>query len=252
VDQAVAIIQKNERGRMGINRADMVCTWRKDSVRKEERQKRQAEKGGDGQDDLLESQALAATRIAAHWKRKVDRRRFLRMREEEFEFLGMAPPRNDPKGHVVEDMKKHRERRKKMQEDADEVYQKALKEQLEWLQKKKGADIKADLLEERRQWILDCYQRYDKQLKFPNEFDEFYNQFDAPEEDAAAPDPKGKGKDPKAKDDKAKKGKGGKKGKDDVEEAEPMDVGPSNVVQQFVEHINQYTEKWENRDESNN
>jgi len=139
-----------------------------------------------------------------------------------------------------------------MQEDADEVYQKALKEQLEWLQKKKGADIKADLLEERRQWILDCYQRYDKQLKFPNEFDEFYNQFDAPEEDAAAADPKGKGKDAKTKDDKAKKGKGGKKGKDEGEEDEPMDVGPSNVVQQFVEHINQYTEKWENRDESNN
>mmetsp|Transcript_44441 Transcript_44441/g.95827 ORF Transcript_44441/g.95827 Transcript_44441/m.95827 type:complete len:850 (-) Transcript_44441:163-2712(-) len=249
VDQAVAIIQKNERGRMGINRADMVCTWRKDSVRKEERQRRQAEKGGDGQDDFQESQVLAATRIAAHWKRKVDRRRFLRMREEEFEFLGMAPLRHDPKAQIIEDMKKHRERRKKMQEDADEVYQKALKEQLEWLQKKKGADIKADLLEERRQWILDCYQRYDKQLKFPAEFDEFYKQFDPDEEEPAA-DPKGKGKDAKGKDDKAKKGKGGKKDAD--EEGEPHDAGPRAVVQQFVEHINQYTEKWENRDESNN
>ena len=28
-------------------------------------------------DDLMESQVLAATRIAAHWKRKVDRRRFM-------------------------------------------------------------------------------------------------------------------------------------------------------------------------------
>jgi len=249
-DKAVAIIQKNERGRMGINRAEMVCTWRKDTVRKEARQKQQAEKG-DGAEDVLESQVLAATRIAAHWKRKVDRRRFLRMREEEFEFLGMAPPRNDTKAHVVDDMKKHRDRRKKMQEDADEVYQKALKEQLEWLQKKKGADIKADLLEERRQWILDCYQRFDKNCQFPNEFDEFYKQYDGVEEDEAEKGKDGKGKEAKAKDDKGKKGKGGKKD-GGAEEEEAHDVGPSAVVQQFVEHINQYTEKWENRDESNN
>merc|ERR1712039_123052 len=180
-----------------------VCTWRKDSIRKEERQKRQSDKG-DGADDLLVSHALAATRIAAHWKRKVDRRRFLRMREEEFEFLDMAPPRNDPKAHIIEDMKKNRDRRKQMQEDADDVYQKALKEQLEWLQKKKGADIKSDLLEERRQWILDCYQRFDKQLKFPHEFDEFYKQFDGEEEEGdKGKDDKGKGKDAKGKDDKA-------------------------------------------------
>merc|ERR1712039_110320 len=115
-----------------------VCTWRKDSIRKEERQKRQSDKG-DGADDLLESHALAATRIAAHWKRKVDRRRFLQMREEEFEFLGMAPPKNDTKAHLIEDMKKHRDRRKKLQEHADDVYEKALQDQLELLKRNKGA-----------------------------------------------------------------------------------------------------------------
>lgn len=253
VDQAVAIIQKNERGRMGINRADMHGKWRMESARKEERSKRQAEKV-DGADDLLESQVLAATRIAAHWKRKVDRRRFLRMREEEFEFLGMAPPRTNDKSSIIEDMKKHRERRKKMQEDADEVYQKALKEQLEWLQKKKGQDIKADLLEERRQWILDCYARLDKHCQFPNEFDEFYKQYDKDDEEEAdkGKDGKGKGKEAKAKDDKGKKGKGGKKDAAAAEEEDQQDVGPSAVVQQFMEHISQYTEKWERRDEQNN
>jgi len=252
VDQAVAIIQKNERGRMGINRADMVCSFRKDTVRKEERSKRAAEKA-DGADDLLESQVLAATRIAAHWKRKVDRRRFLRMREEEFEFLGMAPPRNNDKADIIEKMRKHRENRKKMQEDADTVYQQALKEQLEWLQKRKGQDIKADLLEERRQWILECYQRFEKNCQFPNDFDEFYKQYDKDEEDDAdkGKDGKGKGKEAKAKDDKGKKGKGGKKDAA-AEEEDHHDVGPSAVVQQFAEHINQYMEKWENRDESNN
>merc|ERR1711959_163703 len=76
----------------------------------------------------------------------------------------------------------------------------------------------------------------------------------AEEEEA---DPKGKdGKakgDKKGKDDKGKKGKDGKKGKGGaVEEEEVNEVGPSAVVQQFVEQINQYTETWENRDESNN
>ena len=37
--EAVAIIQKNERGRTGIQRAAMVCEWRRDALRKEERQR---------------------------------------------------------------------------------------------------------------------------------------------------------------------------------------------------------------------
>jgi len=251
-DQAVAIIQKCERGRTGIVRAGMVCEWRRDAIRKDERQRRQAEKGDSGGDDLLESQVLAATRIAAHWKRKVDRRRFLRMREEEFEFLGMAPPRNDSKAQVLDEMKKHRDRRRKMQVDADDVYEKALKEQLEIVHKKKGADIKADLLEERRQWILD-YRQDPEKLKFPAEFDEFYNRFDKEQEDEGDDKAKGdkKGDKKDAKKD-GKKAKGDKKGGKNVEEEEVHEVGPSAVVQQFCEQINQYTETWENRDESNN
>jgi SpoVK/Ycf46/Vps4 family AAA+-type ATPase len=249
-DQAVAIIQKNERGRMGIQRADMVCTWRKESYRKEERQRRQAERGGKEDEDLLESQVLAATRIAAHWKRRVDRRRFLRMREEEFEFLGMSNTKHEQKESIVADVERHRERRKKMQEDADDVYENALKEQLEYLKRKKGADIKADLLEERRQWILDRCQIPDakKQLKFPNEFDEFYQRFDKAEDEEE--DPKAKGKDAKA--DKGKKDAKGKKDKGGAAEEDAHETGPSQVVAQFVDRINEYTEMWENRDESNN
>merc|ERR1711904_701777 len=60
-------------------------------------------------------------------------------------------------------------------------------------------------------------------------------------------DKKGKGKD--AKDKGKKKGKGGG---DAEEEAEEHQAGTSALVQQFVEHINEYTEMWEERDESNN
>lgn len=251
-DQAVAIIQKNERGRMNIVKADHRVQFFKAS-------KKDASKKQESAEDPLESQVLAATRIAAHWKRKVDRRRFLKMREEEFEFLGMAPPKKD-KGDtdVIAEMQKHRENRKKMQEDADDVFEKALKQQLEWLQKKKGADIKAELLEERRQWILDYCQDPENGKEFPEKFDSFYQRFD-PKNDEEEGD---KGKDgKKAKDakgkndkDKAKGAKGGKKGKDGDGEEEPLEagVGYSAVVQQFVEQIKQYTEQWENKDESNN
>merc|ERR1712139_168557 len=246
VEQAIKIIQKNERGRIGIQRAVMVSDWRRDAMRKEERQKKQSEKA-EG-DDLLESQVLAATMIAAHWKRKVDRRRFLRMRDEEFQFLGMALPPT-PAIDQVAVATEIRERRKKWQTEADDAYEKGLAEELDWVKSKKGPDIKADLLEERRQWILD----YRKTTGgFPAEFEDFYRRFDEAEEeeedaDKAKEDKKGKGKD--AKDKGKKKGKGGAA---EEEEAEEHQAGTSELVKQFVEHINEYTEMWEERDESNN
>ncbi|CAE7577385.1 unnamed protein product, partial [Symbiodinium sp. KB8] len=128
---------------------------------------------------------------------------------------------------VIVEMQKHRETRKKMQEDADDVFEKALKEQLEWLQKKKGADIKAELLEERRQWILDYCQDPEHQKEFPEKFDAFYQRFDKAQDDDEVEKGKDgkKGKDAK-KDDKAKGkgGKGGKKGKDAEAEEEPLEA----------------------------
>ena len=45
--------------------------------------------------ELLDKQAMAASLIASHWKRKMVQRKFQRMRNEEFAFLGMvAPERN--------------------------------------------------------------------------------------------------------------------------------------------------------------
>merc|ERR1712139_59852 len=244
VEQAIKIIQKNERGRMGIQRAVMVSDWRRDAMRKEERQRRVNEKG-EGE-DLLESQVLAATRIAAHWKRKVDRRRFLRMREEEFQFLGMSMP-PAPAIDQIALSSEIRGRRKRQQTEADDAFEKGLAEELEWVRAKKGPDIKADLLEERRQWILD--QRKIT-AAFPAEFEEFYRRFDEEEEEEAE-DAKGKKEEKKDKKKDDKKGKKGKDagGDDDVEEHQ---AGTSALVEEFVTHIQEYTEMWEDRDESKN
>lgn len=50
-----------------------------------------------------------------------------------------------------------------------------------------------------------------------------------------------------------KKDKTAKKGKEAIKEDEPpLELGPTAVVQQFVERINEYTQMWEGKDESNN
>lgn len=247
-NEAIHIIQINERGRQGFQKAVKICEYKREQMRKDERARKLADRGSASLNEM-EAKVLAATRIAAHWRRKLDRRMFLKMKEEELEFLGMAPPRNDSKEERMEDMLAHRDRRKKMQEDADEVYEKSLKDQLDWLHKKKGADIKADLLEERRQWILEYCQQPDKGLKFPADFDEFYQRFDKEEEVAVDGSKAAKGANG-GKDGKGK-GKDGK-GKGPGEEEESRHGGPSEVVQQFAEQITQYTEMWENRNELNN
>jgi len=257
MEQAIRIVQKNERGRIGIQRAIMVSEWRKDAQRKEERQKKALTENKES-DDGVEAQVMAATYIASVWKRKVERRTFLAMREQEFQFLGMTPKELEGNTDHVELALEVRDKRKKTQIEADDMYERALMEQLENVKMKQGPDMRLDLLEERRNWILDYRMNY---AKFPDDFQDYYKRHDEPEEGAeeeTAPPPKGgkdAKKDDKKKDDKkdAKKDPKKKGAKDEPEEEEGQhDAGTSQQVQLFVELIDEYTTKWENRDESKN
>ena len=90
IEHAIRIIQRNERGRIGIQRAVLVANWRKEALRKEKMAASGA--GGAGGEEnerqIMEKQALCASLIASHWKRKMVQRKFQRMRNEEFAFLG--------------------------------------------------------------------------------------------------------------------------------------------------------------------
>merc|ERR1719389_1111028 len=124
LEQAIRIIQKNERGRIGIVRAQIVSEWRKDALRKEERNKRAQDKE---HEDPFDQQVYAATMIAAHWKKRVDRKRFQKMREEEFEFLGMAkPPALPAEVDQVKLVQGIRLKRKKMRQDHEEEFAKEM------------------------------------------------------------------------------------------------------------------------------
>ena len=52
-----------------------------------------------------------------------------------------------------------RAKRKRRQLDAESDYDSALLEQLDWVKTKKGPDIRADLLDERRQFILEARKK---------------------------------------------------------------------------------------------
>ena len=93
IEQALKLIQKNERGRVGVQRALMVSEWKRDAQRKEARAL-DGKAASPDEDEKCQMQIFAATTISAHWKRTVARKKFLRMKEQEFQFLGMAPTTN--------------------------------------------------------------------------------------------------------------------------------------------------------------
>jgi len=236
IEAAIRIIQKNERGRIGIQRAQMVSDWRRDAMRKEERNKRAAEK--QEHEDPFDQQVLAATMIAAHWKRRVDRKRFQRMREEEFQFLGMAaPPPPAPEIDQVKLLAGIRTKRKKMQQDAEDEFAKALREAEEWVRTKKGPDMMAQRKLYCREWIL-RQRKQSQPPKLPNDLTLMY------EEEKGEGEPVEE--DPKAADPKAKDAKKDAKGEED---AEVRKTGTTDTVAQILTHINEYEAMWEGRGE---
>ena len=83
LSNAIGMIIRNERGRVGIGRAMMVAEMKREQRRKE---KRVAVPEKDEKDIII-----AATYIAASWKRKVAMKQYEKMRTEELQFLGMLP-----------------------------------------------------------------------------------------------------------------------------------------------------------------
>merc|ERR1711934_548516 len=98
---------------------------------------------------------------------------------------------------------------------------------------------------EGRLWILD-YRKHG--AKFPDDFDLFYRQNEEEEKEEVEEAPAKKGKEAAKKADKKGK-KGGEPVEEDIEEHQ---TGSSALVQQFVELVDEYTEMWENNDDSKN
>ena len=215
LERAIEIIQRNERGRQGFERATMM------------RALREKERGG----RIFESSAriemdvdLAATNLQRVLKGFISRTEAARERENELMFIGMKP-RRDNLDVLDHELQLAYVKRKQEQLENKESYEKALEDLKEIIADEEGPEKKEELREERTLWVTDQIA----QEKFPEDLEDFYRtKLFVKEEPEDEPAPPKGGKDDKKDDKKGKKddkkggGKKEKKGKGGDEEAEAM------------------------------
>ena len=209
LDKAIEIIQRNERGRQGFERASLVR-----HLREKERQGRIFDSAARTEMDS----DLAATNIQRAIKGFISRADAKRERENELMFVGMKPKKDNVEVLDME-LKVAYIKRKQEQAENKEAYEKALEDLKSIIIDEEGPEKREELREERTLWVTDQIA----QEKFPEDLEDFYisKNFvkEEPEEAAAGGkgDKKGDKKDKKedkkgGKDDKKGK-KGGKKDK---------------------------------------
>ena len=246
LDRAIEVIQRNERGRQGNERAIMV----KD-VRDKERAGRMYDASGQAEMDL----GVAATELQKMAKGFVARRAAARERNAELMFIGMKP-RKDNVEELSYELDLAYRKRKQEQYENKEAYEKALEDLKEIILDEEGPDKREELREERTLWVTDQIA----QDKYPTDLEEFYAMKQAalePEVAADAKDTKkdkkGEKGDKKGKDDKKGGKKGDKKGAGgDVAPEKPILQKITPVILNMKENVESFEDIWEDKDESEN
>jgi IQ and AAA domain-containing protein len=251
LERAIEIIQRNERGRQGLERAVLVRV-----LREKERQGRIFESNARVEMDT----DLAATNLQRVLKGFISRTEAARERENELMFIGMRP-RRDNLDVLDHELQLAYLKRKQEQQENKESYEKALEDLKEIIADEEGPEKKEELREERTLWVTDQIA----QEKFPEDLDDFYQTKMFVDEGAGEEPAPGKGKDAKGAKDEKKgkkddkkggdkgKGKGGKKGKGDEEaEAMPKLQGRTELTDAMAKCVAQYEDVWDGRDESDN
>lgn len=243
LDKAIDIIQRNERGRQGTERAKLTK-----EVREKERQGRmyeasaQVEMDGD----------IAATNIQRIYRGYQNRQAARIERENELVFVGMRP-RHDHVDLLENEMKIAYIKRKQEQKENKELYIKALEDLKDVIMDEEGPDKRENLREERTLWITDEIA----QEKFPEDLAEYYatKEVQVLEEDQLAADKtKQAGKKTEKKGDKKadKKEKGKKAPKEEPPREMPKLQGKTELTASMFQYVNEFEETWENRNEEEN
>lgn len=252
LDRAIEIIQRNERGRQGFERAELVR-----ALREKERQGRIFESSARVEMDS----DLAATNLQRMLKGFISRTEAAKERENELMFIGMRP-RRDKLDVLDHELQLAYIKRKQEQLENKESYEKALEDFKEIIGDEEGPEKREEYREERTLWVTDQIA----QEKFPESLDDFYQTkmyVKEEDDDAAAAGgkdaKKGAGKDDKKKDDKkggkgdkAGKGKGKGKGEADEAEAMPKLQGRTELTDSMAKCVGNYEDVWDGRDESDN
>lgn len=258
LDEALAVIQRNERGRQGRQRGVLVR-----ELREEEKQRALFDSGlgGSGVSAALGMGSapemdpdIAAANIQRMFRGYHSRVLAARERDEELVFIGMKPSGRD-RSQLEQQLADARVQRRAEQAANKDEYERALVDLHSAVAAEEGPFLREKLLEERRKWVTDVMA----EGKLPEDLTGFYALTAPPpteEEEQAAAEKKDSAADKKDKkggkkgDDKKGGKKDAKKGaKDTIEEEEapekpPPLTGPSELGRQLAAAVNQYENVW--------
>jgi IQ and AAA domain-containing protein len=218
LEEAIEILQRNERGRQGRQRAILV-----QELREEEKQRRLYESKEHEEMDP----ELAATQLQRVYRGYLSRKEAERDREAELVFIGMRQSENSRIKELETELDRARLKRKDEQKENRVEFDDELVSQHDIVRDEEGPLMKDEMMNERREWFTkELAQGGD----FPEDLTGFYLMKNPPpvveeEEDSG----KGKDKKKEKKDDK-KKDKKGKGEEEEVKEMPPPLTGPSQLT----------------------
>jgi len=243
VEEAVECLQRCERGRQGIIRAQLV-----DGL-----QQRESTKVRDIVAFDIDPE-IAASNIQRIFRGRNSRKAASKQRDDELRFIGMerAPEWEDKEAKLQEsklqeEIEYSRSRRKAEQKENEQGYSKSLIELHGRVLDEEGPEMREAMMDDRRAWFTDELGKG----QFPDDLTGYYLMKNPPpeEEEKIETDKKGKKADTKKKDDK-KKGKGAVE--PEVVEKIPPLSGPSLFSSTINETLDRYEDLWLERDETEN
>lgn len=243
LDEAIQIIQKNERGRQGKARATLIK-----EIREDEQHRRTYEAPTDSTVDP----EMAAANIQRIFRGHTSRAAVQAERDEELMFIGMKAPKEEFNA-LEKKLELAKVKRKVEQTENIEGYEQALIDLKDVVKDEEGPFMRETLLAERREWLTNMIGTG----KLPEDLKDFYLMKnppqDAPKEEEKASDKKKKGKKEEKKGSAKEKGKK-KKGAVEPKEVEkpPQLTGPTELTSNMNSAVQQYEKVWLNRDETSN
>lgn len=239
LEQAVRILQANERGRQGRERARFMREIRL----QEERDKR-----GDAQSDPIKAAVLIQKVVRGH----LGRVKAKKLRSEELAFIGMEPKPFDPlkDRSPMQEAEKTRELRRLRQQQHERDYQEAVVKMREKILTQEGLMIRDEIADKTREWFFKYREQTGKFPDFPDEEDGGSAKiFELP---LPAPPPEDDGKKKKGGKGSSKSTASSKPAKKKGEEEEDVILPPSKFVDVLQSGLTEYSSMWAARDESTN
>merc|ERR1711991_987146 len=249
LQEAIEIIQRNERGRQGRQRALLVKELREEEKHRKAYDTREI-------DDM--DPEIAATHLQRMYRGFQSRKSALEDRENELIFIGMRPKPADNINVLEADLKDAKLKRKDEQVENRFEFDEALVKYHDVVRDEEGPIMKDDMMEERRTWFTN---ELAMGQEFPEDLSRFYLAKNPPTEDgdgmAGESGKKGKkkGKDKKGGKKDKKGGKKAKKGSDagnEAKEVPPPLTGPTELGTMLHAACVEYERKWATLDEAEN